>query len=92
MTTGYIRVGCDNESAGWKAGLLNPTVAVSNKYLGLLRAIRRLNHRFKTKAQVYHIYGHQYTHTAFHLLPRSAQLDIIVDDLAQREFDTAHEQ
>ena len=82
FTAGSIKIGCDNEAAGWISGISNPTVAASSKHFDLLRAIRCLVHRLKTKVEFYHIYGHQDKSKTFNDLPREAQLNVIVDDMA----------
>ena len=62
-----------------------------SKYFYQLRAIRRLVHQLKTKVEFYHIYRHQDNSKTFDDLPQDAQLNTIVDGIAQREFDHAHE-
>ena len=64
---------------------------VSQAHVDLLKAIRRTQQNLATKVQFYHIHGHQDKHTSFHLLPRPAQLNVIVDRIAQQQFDFAHE-
>ena len=91
FTSGKFKVGCDNEKTGWISGLSHPTVAFQTKHLDLVKAIRRLRLSLKTTISFYHIYGHQDKHTPAHLLPRDTQLNIIVDNIAQHKFDTAHE-
>ena len=91
FTTGSIKIGCDNESAGRISGILNPTVLSSTRHFSLLWAIRRLIHQLKTKVEFHHIYGHQDNSKAYDDLPRDAQINVIVDDMAQRNFDHVHE-
>ena len=43
FTIGNIRVGCDNEKAGWISGDYNPNVLSTFKHFNLVRAIRSLN-------------------------------------------------
>ena len=62
-----------------------------SKYFDQLIAIRRLVHQLKTKVEFYHIYRHQDNSKTFDDLPQDAQLNTIVDGIAQREFDHAHE-
>ena len=91
FTTGNINIGCDNEKAGWIPGKPSPAVSSTSKHFDLVRAIRRLNHSLKTTVVFYHIYGHQDTKLPYNLLSRPAQLNVIVDDLAQTAFDKSHE-
>ena len=70
---------------------MNPTVSASSKHFDLLGAIRRLVHKLNTIVEFYHIYGHQDKRKTFNDLPREAQLNVIVGDMAQSEFDHAHE-
>ena len=88
---GSINIGCDNEKAGWISGKSNPTVSSTSKHFDLVRAIRRLRHSLHTTVTFYHIYGHQDKNLPYHLLSRPAQLNVIVDDLAQVTFDKSHE-
>ena len=91
FTTGRLRVGCDNLQAGRIASILSPTVPPSAKHFDLIKAIRRLHHSISTNVEVYHIYGHQDSHTNYQLLSRDAQLNVLVDDMAQTYFDTSFE-
>ena len=91
FTMGSIKIGCDNEKAGWISGKSNPTMSSTSKHFDLVRVICRLNYSLKTSVEFYHIYGHQDKNLPYHLLPRTAQLNVIVDDLAQDQFDKAHE-
>ena len=91
FTTGSINIGCDNEKAGWISGKSNPMVSSTSKHFDLVRAIRRLNYSLQTTVIFYHIYGHQDKNLPYYLLPRPAQLNVIVDDLAQVQFDRSHE-
>ena len=91
FTTCSINIGCDNEKVGWILGKSNPTVSSTSKYFDLVIAIWRLSHSLNTTVNLYHIYGHQDKYLPNHLLPRPAQLNVIVDDLAQVQFDKSHE-
>ena len=88
FTTGILRIGCDNQQAGRVSSILDTTVSSSVKHFDLVKAIRRLHHSLKTNVQCYHIYGHQDKHTPYHILPRDAQINIMVDEAAQDYFDT----
>ena len=90
-TNGNIRIGCDNEMAGWVAGATSPTTSFKSKHIDLIKAIRALRSSLHTNTDFYHLYGHQDKHTPFDALPRDAQLNIIVDAEAQKAFDHAHE-
>ena len=91
FTSGKIRIGCDNEMAGWIAGLTTPTIALKTKHFDLVKAIRSLRNSLTTNTTFYHLYGHQDKHTPFQNLTKDAQLNIKVDDMAQKAFDAAYE-
>ena len=92
FTSGMIRIGCDNEMAGWIAGSTTPNIALKTKHFDLVKAIRTLRASLTTTTVFYHLYGHQDKHTPFHTLSRNAQLNVIVDSEAQKAFDLAYEQ
>ena len=73
------------------SGILKPTVSASSKHVDLLRAIRRLVHQLKPKVEFYHIYGNHDNSKTLDDLPQEAQLNVIVGDMTQREFDHVRE-
>ena len=91
FTTGLIRIGCDNEMAGWMSGVDSQSVAVQTKHFDLVKAIRRIRSVLRTKTSFYHIYGHQDRSKPIHSLSRDAQLNVLVDNKAQEAFDQAFE-
>ena len=70
---------------------IKPYRIINIKIFDLVRAIRRLSHSLETTVVFYHIYGHQDSRSSYNLLTRPAQLNVIVDNLAQAEFDKSHE-
>ena len=58
--------------------------------MDLVKAIRRLIQSLISEISFYHLYGHQDKSTCYHNLPRDAQLNVLVDHLAQQELDNAH--
>ena len=91
FTNGKIKIGCDNEMAGWIAGNTSPTAPSKSKHIDLIKAIKGLRESLSTETSFYHLYGHQDKHTPFQHLPRDAQLNILVDSAAQLAFEHAHE-
>ena len=49
FTTGLIKIGCDNEVAGWISGVDSQSVAVQTKHFDLVKAIRRIRSVLRTK-------------------------------------------
>ena len=82
-----LRVGCDNEKAGWMSGLLHQHTLPKTKHADLVTAIRRIQSILHTEVTFYHLYGHQDTSTPTHLLPPDAQLNVLVDSVAQTHLD-----
>ena len=91
FTDGKIRIGCDNEMAGWVSGSTSSTIPAQSKHLDLVKSIRCLCSSLDTSVEFYHLYGHQDNHTSYNLLPRDVQLNIMVDLQAKAAFDHAHE-
>ena len=90
FTSGTLRIACDNEGAGRVSNILDPTVAVTAKHFDIVKAIRRLHHSLATSVICYHLYGHQDNHTPYSMLPRDAQLNVLVDKVAQDHFDSSY--
>jgi len=88
---GSIRLGCDNEKAGWLSGQYNTRVKPSSKHMDLIKAIRHMQKELKTKVTFYHLYGHQDKTKDFDSLPRDAQLNVLVDHEAQLHLDNSYE-
>ena len=82
-----LRIGCDNERAGWISGAKVMTVKPSCKHMDLVRAIRRTQSLLTTDINFFHIYGHQDNTTPLHFLPRDAQLNVQVDATAQEHLE-----
>ena len=90
FTSGILRIACDNEGAGRISNILDPTVAATAKHFDIVKAIRRLHHGLVTNVKCYHLYGHQDNHTPHHMLKRDAQLNVLVDEVAQDYFDSSY--
>ena len=81
-----LRIGCDNERAGWMSRSLHH-VSPTTKHMDLVRAIRHTCGNLSTSVSFYHLYGHQDDTTPLHLLPRDVQLNVQVDAMAQQHLD-----
>ena len=81
---GRIKIGCDNEQAGYKSMMDDTKVSITHKHMDILKAIRRMRKTIETSTTSYHIYGHQDKHTPYHKLSREVQLNIQMDEIAQR--------
>ena len=55
FTTGLIKIGCDNELAGWMSGGNSQSVAVQTQHFDLVKAMRRIRSVLRTKTSFYHI-------------------------------------
>ena len=91
MTKGSLRIGCDNEKAGWISNDTSTRVKSSVKHLDLVHSIRRLKATLRTSVTFYHIFGHQDKHMSYDCLSRDAQVNVLVDHQAQSHFDTSFE-
>ena len=87
---GTLRIGCDNDMAGWMSGQYNARPSTSSSHLDLLKSIRHIQHGLKTRIEFYHIHGHQDKTTEFSLLPRDVQLNCMVDQMAQQHLEDAY--
>ena len=67
---GFLKVGCDNDIAGWMSGQHKSRVSSSTRHLDLIKAIRYIQHQLKTQIEFYHLYGHQDESTNYTSLPR----------------------
>ena len=65
-------------------------VPSTTMHMDILKAIRRLKVKLKTKVEVYHLYGHQNDKTGYSNLPRDAQLNVNVDIDAKAALQEAH--
>ena len=88
---GKLRIGCDNEKAGYKSMEKDVKVSSNHKHMDIIKAIRRLKELLKTTIEVYHIYGHQDENKPFSELERDAQLNVIVDKKAKEALNYAYE-
>ena len=69
---------------------MDPTVTITAKHFDIVKAIRRLHHSLATSVTCYHVYGHQDNHTPYSMLPRDAQLNVLLDEVAQDYFDLSY--
>ena len=86
-TAWKLRIGCDNEKAGWMSEAISANVKSSCKHMDLVRAIRRTQNILTSTIEFFHVYGHQDNNTLFHLLSREAQLNVQVDATAQKHLE-----
>ena len=88
--SGNVTISCDNLQAGRVSSKDTAYAAPTSKHFDIVKAIRRLLQSLTTKVTFQHVYGHQDKNTPFLLLPREAQLNVLVDDSAQAAFDYAY--
>ena len=51
--------------------------------MDVVKAIRRLKSNLRTYIKFYHLYGHQDTSQASHMLSREVQINVEVDPMAK---------
>ncbi len=84
ITQGYVKVGCDNETAVWLAGNPILQLAMHTKHVDLVRAIRKIVAELPIEIEFVHVDGHQDKHTPYHRLDRMGQLNVQMDSEAKR--------
>ena len=89
---GTIDIYCDNEKAVYMSGTGKGKVNAHRKHMDLLKSIRRIKVLLKTNMRLHHVYGHQDDlRIDTRSLPRQAQLNIEMDQLAKYGLSTAYE-
>ena len=88
ITEGRVRLGCDNINGVRRSKGDWLKVSLQAKHADLIRAIRVIKSRLPIKVDMEHVYGHQDDWLFLEELPRMAQLNVEMDELAkQRLYD-----
>ena len=84
VTTGKVKVYCDNEKAIWLSDTKRLQVSLRTKHADLLRAIRRIRTTIPIDVDFHDIDGHQDKLKHFQDLDRPSQLNVLADTEAKR--------
>jgi hypothetical protein len=86
ITDGSVTLGCDNLSCVRHGQYDWRKVPLSIAHVDLVRAIRVIKSKLPIKVHFEHIYGHQDDYLSFDNLPRLAQLNVEMDQIAKDQL------